>query len=170
MLVIRDQNPGDIPAILSLLEAAFQSCAESQAVGQLLQNRVQQVSLVAVSGDQIAGYILFSPVELEPIVGRFKLTGLAPLAVLPAFQNAGIGSQLVAAGLQRCRALEQDAVFVLGDPGYYQRFGFKRASSYGIANTYGVDEPFMLIDLVPGCLDGISGTAHYRPEFDAAGV
>jgi putative acetyltransferase len=51
---------------------------------------------------------------------------LAPLAVAPAWQKRGIGSALVKGGLSRFELQEDGIVFVYGDPGYYQRFGFSR--------------------------------------------
>jgi predicted N-acetyltransferase YhbS len=67
--------------------------------------------------------------------------------------------------LQRLVYRVTEAVLLLGEPGYYSRFGFERASDYGLGNEYGVDEYFMLIELRSGALDGSRGTVRYRPEF-----
>jgi putative acetyltransferase len=56
-------------------------------------------------------------------------------------------------------------VVVLGEPGYYTRFGFRRASVRGLGNEYGVDEYFMVAELEKGALDGVHGTVCYRKEF-----
>ncbi len=90
---------------------------------------------------------------------------LAPVGVLPEYQNRGIGSRLIRAGLETCGEAGYDAVVLLGEPGYYSRFGFERASDYGLGNEYGVDEPFMVAPLKSGALDGASGTVRYQPEF-----
>jgi putative acetyltransferase len=63
--------------------------------------------------------------------------------------------------------MRHDVVFVLGHPGYYPRFGFIAASRHHIRWERNVpDEAFMVAELLPGALDGLSGVVHYRPEFD----
>jgi putative acetyltransferase len=84
------------------------------------------------------------------------------MAVVPGRQRSGVGSALVRAGLAACRAAKAEAVFVLGHPNYYPRFGFEPAAARGIGNEYGAPpEAFMVLELVPGALSGVSGTAVY---------
>lgn len=92
------------------------------------------------------------------------------MAVLPEGQRQGIGSRLVRSGLDRLRDQACPFVIVLGHPKYYPRFGFERASKYGINSQWaGVpDEAFMIIVFDEGALQGVSGVARYRAEFDAA--
>ena len=73
------------------------------------------------------GHILFSPVSTSP-PGEAKGIGLAPVAVRPDVQSHGIGSQLIREGLRLCQELGYDYCVVLGDPKYYHRFGFEKAS------------------------------------------
>lgn len=54
---------------------------------------------------------------------------------------------------------------VLGDTEYDARFGFERASEYGLGNEYGADDGFMVMPLTDGALEDVSGTVTYRPEF-----
>ena len=61
-----------------------------------------------------------------------SILALAPMAVVPEHQRAGIGSALVRSGLDAAEALEEPLVVVLGHPWFYPRFGFKPASRYGI--------------------------------------
>jgi putative acetyltransferase len=56
-------------------------------------------------------------------------------------------------------------VVLLGEPGYYSRFGFERASAHGFSNEYGVDHEFMIVELRSEALEGSRGTVRYRPEF-----
>jgi putative acetyltransferase len=112
------------------------------------------------------GHLLFSPVQ---IVGRGtdlpKMVGLAPIGVLPEYQGRAIGSRLIREELGACREAGYGAAVVLGEPGYYSRFGFERASGKGLGNEYGVDEHFMVVELIDGALDSMSGTVRYREEF-----
>jgi len=91
------------------------------------------------------------------------------MAVVPELQKNGIGSQLVQSGLAELRAAGHELVVVLGHPAYYPRFGFGKASTYGIRSEYAVpDEVFMALELKPGVLRGRGGgVVRYRPEFAA---
>jgi len=91
------------------------------------------------------------------------------MAVVPELQKNGIGSQLGQRGLAALRAAGHELVVVLGHPAYYPRFGFGKASTYGIRSEYAVpDEVFMALELKPGVLRGRGGgVVRYRPEFAA---
>ena len=53
----------------------------------------------------------------------------------------------------------------LGEPGYYARLGFERASEYGLDNKYGADEGFMVKPPRERAVDNVNGIVAYRPEF-----
>ena len=90
------------------------------------------------------GNLLFSPVTTSP-PGEAKGIGLAPVAVRPDVQSQGIGSKLIREGLRLCQELGDDYCVVPGAPKYYQRYGFERASNFGLQNEYRVDNEFMVI-------------------------
>jgi putative acetyltransferase len=56
---------------------------------------------------------------------------LSPLGVAPTYQHRGIGRALCDAAVARARQLHAPAIFLEGDPGYYTRLGWQRASSRG---------------------------------------
>ncbi|MGH9905597.1 MAG: GNAT family N-acetyltransferase [Pyrinomonadaceae bacterium] len=64
-------------------------------------------------------------------------------------QRRGIDSTLVRAGLAACRTAGVRFVVVLGDPGFYERFGFERVSRRGLRNESGAESEFLVIQLVP---------------------
>jgi putative acetyltransferase len=161
---IRNEEPKDIKQVRKIVCAAFPSDAESKLVDLLRENGKAIISLVAINGDEILGHILFSPVTITPPTppDRVKGIGLAPVAVRPDVQSQGIGSHLIREGLLRCKVAGFDYCVVLGDPNYYQRFGFERASKYNVQNEYGLDHEFMLIRFTDCHL---SGLAQYAREF-----
>ena len=61
-------------------------------------------------------------------------------------------------------------VIVLGHPDYYPRFGFERASTYGLQDPWdGVpDEAFLVLFLDESLQLQVQGIARYRKEFDEA--
>ena len=168
MTVIRKESPADIPAIYRVNERAFEQTEEANLVDALRTNGKASISFVTENDGQIVGHILFSPVTLEPANKVLFALGLAPMAVLPEFQNQGIGSLLVNAGLDECRKQGCDFVAVLGHPAYYPRFGFVPSINFNIKSEYDVpDEVFMLLELKEGALSGCSGIIKYQPEFAA---
>jgi putative acetyltransferase len=125
--------------------------------------------MVAESGGEVVGHILFSPVSIEPPAQNWNALGLAPLAVIPGHQRQGIGGKLIKAGLQRCQELGFELVVVLGHPAYYPKFGFTTASDYGLDNEYQADEAFMVIGIQPGVLKKYEGLVKYATEFNEIG-
>ncbi|MGX5818925.1 GNAT family N-acetyltransferase [Chitinophaga lutea] len=168
-ITIRPEQPRDIAAISALHRAAFRGEGESQLVSRLRKSAyfIPELSLVGLQGDDLLGHILFSKVQIVDNDGReFETLALAPMAVTPAIQFSGIGSQLVRTGLDAARTLGYKSVVVLGHPTYYPRFGFVAASTWGITTSYKVpDEAFMALELMPGSLVGVSGRVIYPPEF-----
>jgi len=69
-----------------------------------------------------------------------RALALAPLAVWPERQGQGIGSALVHAGLEQADRGAWDAVFVLGAPRFYERFGFSAEAAKGFSCPYGGEE------------------------------
>jgi putative acetyltransferase len=125
---IRNEQPSDIPNIFKLTQAAFKDIEYSSHTEQFIVNALRDsqqltVSLVAEYEGQIIGHIAFSPVSISD--GTTDWYGLGPVSVQPEFQNQGVGSQLIHAGLDKLKTLEAAGCVLLGDPEYYARFGFK---------------------------------------------
>lgn len=164
-LTIRPEQPRDIPSVREVNLSAFPTSAEADLVDALRDAAAPTISLVADRLETVVGHIFFSPVTLAnwPDV---KVMGLAPMAVGPAWQRQGIGSALVAAGVESCRQRGSEAIVVLGHARFYPRFGFVPASRFGIRCEYDVpDDHFMALELEPGILSGKSGTIQYHPAF-----
>jgi len=169
MLTIRPEAPGDIESVRYVNEQAFGQEAEAEIVDKLRKRGVLTLSLVAVQENEVVGHIAFSPVVVESEHSSFQVIALAPMAVLPAYQRKGIGSQMVRAGLAECRRLGHEVVVVLGHPDYYPRFGFIPARPRGINCEFEVpEEAWMLLELREGVLTGRQGIVKFQPEFKEA--
>ena len=163
---IRAEKNRDKAAVQALNRAAFGSNAEADLVDALRAQANPVISLVAVDDGAVIGHIMFSPATLSADPDA-RAIALGPMAVAPERQRQGIGSALVRAGLDECRRLGFQSVFVLGHPQYYPRFGFLPASRFAIASQYDVpDEVFMAMELEPGALSGRAGVMHYHKAFD----
>ncbi len=164
-LSIRPEQPADAAAIRRVLEAAFPTAAEARLVELLRAGDHLVISLVAEWDDEIVGHIAFSPVEMDGVAGEGIGVGMAPVAVHPSYQHQGIGSRLIRVGLAACTRANHGFVVVLGEPAYYQRFGFTRADVHGLGNEYGADEAFMVLELRSGSIPANGGMVGYGPEF-----
>jgi putative acetyltransferase len=167
MVTIRPEKPEDIPAIRQVNTLAFGQPNEADLVDALRRAGVLTLSLLAVKDDLIVGHIAFSPVTVASDTTTIAAIGLGPMAVLPAFQRQGIGSQLMEAGLEACRKTAYGIVVVLGHPAYYPRFGFTPSKPHGIVWERDVpEEVFMVQELKEGALAKTKGVVTYRSEFD----
>jgi len=167
MIEIRPEITADIPAIRLVNERAFEQRTEADLIDALRRAGAITLSLVAVENERVIGHILFSPVTIESAGSSFPAIGLGPMAVLPHHQRKGIGSQLVRAGLDKCRAAGHEIVIVLGHAEYYPRFGFRPSKPLGIQWEHDVpEEAFMVCELREGALAGLQGTVKYHPAFD----
>ena len=153
---IRPERPGDAADIDRVHRTAFPGPEEAGLVADLRAAGRAAVSLVAVVDGTVVGHILLSPATPAPGLG------LAPLAVVPAFQRRGIGSDLVRAGLEAARSTGAAYVVVLGDPAYYGRFGFRPAASLGLSCVFGGGDAFQVLALGSA---PPAGRITYAPEF-----
>ena len=128
---VRDAVADDFPAIRSILIAAYPTAAEADLVERLRADGDAAIELVADDEGLIVGHVLFSPVEAP-----FRALALGPVAVLPQRQRQGIGSELISAGHWKALEAGWSAVFVLGEPDYYRRFGYDAALAAGFSSPY----------------------------------
>ena len=167
-MIIREEQSSDIDKIWKVNSEAFETVSEANLVNALRDSGCTFISLLAEVEGKVVGHILFTPVELTNGKNNLKIIGLAPMAVLNQYQNRGVGSKLVKAGLERCQSLAYDAVVVLGHPTYYPKFGFEPSVNYGIKSEYEVpDEAFMILELVPDALKNHMGVIKYHQAFNS---
>jgi putative acetyltransferase len=170
VITIRAEETQDAVRVRTVNQRAFGRAAEADIVERLRAACEDRVSLVAEEDGDVVGYVLFSPAVVEMRGRRVVGMGLAPLAVAPERQRQGIGAALVKRGLEILRERGCPFVVVLGHPDYYPRFGFERASAHGLTCQWeGVpDEAFMALGLDAVAMNGVSGVAAYRAEFNEA--
>jgi len=166
MLTMRHETDGDAPGIDMVLHACFPSAAEARLVSMLRASRNLSVSLVALWSERIIGHVASSPVETD---SGGRGLGLAPVAVLPEYRRQGIAGQLVEQAILASQRAGWTWMVVLGDPRYYQRFGFRPASRFQLRSVYGDGDVFQAQELRTGGMPPLGGMVRYREEFDACG-
>ena len=139
--MIRTEEPTDIEAIHSVTAAAFRKAehaapevdgepGEAALVGWLRADAgwIPELSLVAELDGVVVGHV----VATRGYVGEQPALGLGPLSVHPDQQGRGFGSALVYELLSRAGARGETLVALLGDPDYYERFGFRESTWFGV--------------------------------------
>ncbi len=174
LLAVQPERAGDEQAISRVHAIAFgagtgrSGNAEVRLVEQLRGSAawVPELSLVARYEGEVIGHLLFSRAAIETTDGDIDVLALAPLAVLPGFEPAFAGTRLMRAGLREAHRLGFRGVVVLGHPKYYRRFGYVSAADRGIRYPAPVPHAaWMMIELVPGGLSGVTGVVRYPPAF-----
>jgi putative acetyltransferase len=159
-MILRVEEPADAAAVREVVCAAFGGDAEARLVERLRAEGLARLSLVAAE-PEIVGHVLFSEIR----AGGRPALALAPLAVRPDRQRRGIGSGLVRRALDALRADGHGAVFVVGDPAYYGRFGFSGELARRFACRY-AGPAFQALELHGGALDGDAGDVVYPAAFE----
>lgn len=131
-MTVRVEIAKDAPAVARVLAAAFGRPDEAKMVEAIRASAgyVPELAFVAEDQGELVGYALLSYVALAG--SERRLLELAPLAVSPERQREGIGSALTRAALAAADARGEPLVLVLGHPGYYVRFGFRRSDELGL--------------------------------------
>lgn len=160
---VRAAVEADAAAIRAVLLAAFPTPLEADLVEALLRDGDVTASLVAEDAGAVVGHVLTSRMAAEADDRPLRAVGLAPLAVLPGRQLEGIGGTLVRAAIEAARADGEEIVFLLGEPGYYRRFGFSAAAAAPFASPYA--GPFFMAILLAERPAPRAGTAAYAPAF-----
>ena len=174
-VTVRSEKPGDEAAIHALIGAAFLGMAfsdgsEPDLVGQLRKDGDLALSLVAEQADHgpeghvvghVVGHVAFSRVTISDNSAGWY--GLGPVSVLPKFQRSGIGSALINQGIAELRQAGARGIVLLGDPGYYARFGFEHDPQLSYPGPPAEYFQRLVLDGVPP-----SGVVRYAGAFSAA--
>ena len=169
MMFIRQETAADHKAVYEVVKTALATAEHSDGNEQNLVNALRnsaaflpELSLVAVVGSKIVGHILYTKVD----IGGTTALALAPLSVLPRFQQQGIGKALMQTGHDIARELGFSYSVVLGSPDYYPKAGYTPADRFGIVPPFDVpDGHYMALKLNPHA-PHCQGTVKYDPAFD----
>lgn len=162
---IRKEASTDVAAIEAVTVAAFQNAAHTSHTEQFIVAALRDagqlsVSLVADNDGAVIGHVAVSPVTISDDTAGWL--GLGPVSVAPDHQGQGIGARLMAQALAELRASGASGCVVLGEPGYYSRFGFKAEPSLVLP---GVPPEYFQAVLFSGSLP--SGVVSYHESFAA---
>ncbi|WP_030686743.1 bifunctional class I SAM-dependent methyltransferase/N-acetyltransferase [Streptomyces globisporus] len=161
----RPEGDGDVAAVRAVNAAAFPTPEEAGLVDALRADAgawLPGMSYVAEAPDgTVAAHALISRCHVDGV----PAAALGPVAVAPEHQNAGAGQAVVRAVLDAARLRGEQLVLVLGHPEYYPRFGFVRASEYGIKPGFEVPDEAMMALVLDASVPVPPGTIAYPAAF-----
>lgn len=130
-------DPGDVEA---LLDAAFGADRHGRTAYRLREGvaAIPALSFAAWDDGRLVGTLQSWPVLLRTSAGTEPLVMVGPVAVEPEVQGLGIGKALMAALIEAADADGADALMMIGDPEYYERFGFTAQPAEG----WRIDGPY----------------------------
>jgi len=176
-VLIRREGETDADAIRAVTAAAFArpgapgqdpprpAPPEVRLVDELRASGawIPALSLVAIGpGGDVTGHVLCT----RGYVADVPVLALGPLGVRPDRQRAGVGSALMHAVLGAGDALGEPLVALLGDPGYYARFGFRLGREYQITPPVASWQPHFQVRLLTAYRPSARGMFRYAEPFD----
>ncbi|MCV6588459.1 MAG: N-acetyltransferase [Marinobacterium sp.] len=162
-ILIREETAADYSAIETLTIAAFAEMPYSQQtehhiIRALRSSDQLTLSLVAEQAGEVIGHIAVSPIILSD--GSSGWFGIGPLAVKPEHQQQGIGSKLIEAAISTLTQQQAAGLVLVGDPAYYNRFGFYASSQLLYPN---IPAEYMLVHPLQGEIP--EATVQFQPAF-----
>lgn len=165
-MIIRQEKKEEFREIYDMVKLAFETAQvsngkEQDFVNQLRaeSNYIPKLALVAEENGELIGHIMLTRTYVKEGAEKHTVLLLAPLSVKEAYRNQGVGGALIQESFRIAKNMGYKAVFLVGAPSYYQRFGFQSAAFFGIRHMTGIpDENVMACELEPGAFETIRGT------------
>lgn len=172
-MIIREKLLNDYKEVEKVIEESFKTAEftdnqEHNLVKRLRQSDefIKELSLLAEDNNKIIGHILLTKALIKDNDKSIETLALAPLSVLPEYQKSGIGKALMNKAIELSKELGYKSIVVLGHENYYPKFGFEKASTYGVKAPFEVpDEAYMILELIPNALKGVNGVVEYSKAF-----
>lgn len=163
--IVRQTTTADYSTVYDLIKTAFESAehrdGDEQDFAVGLRNGtgyIPELDLVAEHDGRIIGHILFTKTYVtRPDGSRYNTLLVAPLSVLIEYRSMGAGSALMQEGFRIAQTRGYESAFLIGDPNYYQRFGYTLTHLHGINHESMPKEYLMVKELVTGALNGVTG-------------
>ncbi|SEF69962.1 GNAT family N-acetyltransferase [Parabacteroides chinchillae] len=162
---VRQTTEADYSTVYNLIQIAFLTAEhrdgneQDYAVGLRNSDKyIPELDLVAEFGGKLIGHIMFTKTYVtKPDGSKYDTLLVAPLSVLLEYRSHGVGSALMKEGFRIAESLGYGSAFLIGDPNYYQRFGYRLSHLFGINHESFPVEYVMAKEITADSLDGISG-------------
>ena len=165
--IIRPETKDDYRAAESLAREAFWNvyrpgCMEHYVLHCYRDDPafVPELDFVMELNGELIGQVIYVRSEIDCDDGRkVPIMTFGPISIAPAYKRQGYGKQLLDYSMERAKEMGAGALAITGNIDFYGKSGFVPAKTKGVRYA---DDPeadyFLIRQLTPGYLDGISGT------------
>lgn len=121
---------------------------------------VQELDFVMESDGELIGQIIYVRSEIECSDGKkVPIMTFGPIGIAPKYKRQGYGKQLLDFSMEKAKEMGVGALAITGNILFYGKSGFVPAKSKGVRYADDLEADYFLIkELIPGFLEGISGT------------
>jgi predicted N-acetyltransferase YhbS len=95
-------------------------------------NYIPELALTIKDNSEIVGHIMLTKTYIDHQSKKFEALLLSPICIKLKYRNQGLASKLIRHSLQKAKEYGYKAVFLVGEPDYYKRFGFRPIKDFGI--------------------------------------
>lgn len=126
---------------------------------------VPELDFVMELDGRLIGQVMYVRSEIQCSDGRrVPIMTFGPIGIAPEYKRQGYGKRLLDYSMEKAKEMGAGALAITGNILFYGKSGFVPAKTVGV--RYAEDpeaEYFLIKELVPGFLDGITG-AYRDPE------
>ena len=171
-IMIRREVPTDYSAVEHLTREAFWNvyrpgCLEHYVIHVLRKDPafVPELDLVMEREGQLIGHIMYMRAAITADDGReIPIMTFGPISIRPDLQRQGLGKRLLDYSMGKAAELGVGALCIEGNLDFYGKSGFVVAGTRGV-RYHGEPEQeivpyFLLKELRPGFLEGVTGVYH----------
>jgi putative acetyltransferase len=155
-VAIRPSRPGDAAAILTVVSDAFaddtRNADEELHIVRTTWAVRRGRSLLEVVADDAGTVVAHAQAAPGRLDGHATLVaGVAPVCVAPSHQRRGTGTALMRRLIVMAEELDWPLLVILGEPAFYERFGFEAAGPLHLAYApVGAGNPHFQARRLPG--------------------
>ena len=172
-IIIRNETKSDHQAVEELVRESFWNvyrpgCYEHFVLHRLRDDPafVPELDLVMEKDGRLIGQNMFMRAVIKADDGRdIPIMAMGPICIAPEYKRQGYGKALLDHSLEKAAGCGCGALCFEGNIDFYGKSGFRYAREFGIRYhelPEGADDSFFLCrELIPGCLNGITGV--YAP-------
>ncbi|WP_176332556.1 GNAT family N-acetyltransferase [Candidatus Enterococcus lemimoniae] len=165
-MIIRLEQEKDFPVIYDFTKEAFKTAKvkdgeEQEFVKRMRksENYLPELAFVAEENMQIVGHIMLTKTRITNETRTMDGLILAPLTVRLDQRGKGVGAKLMTKAEQEAEKHGYSVIILIGDPAYYNRYGFEQASHLGITTDLEIPATYILAKRIgKNDIKDISGT------------
>lgn len=163
--IVRQTTEADYTTVYDLIKTAFLTAEHRDGDEQDFavnlrsgEGYIPELDLVAEIDGQLMGHIMLTKTYVaRPDGSQYDTLMVAPLSVLLEYRSTGVGSALMQEGLRLAMTMGYETAFLVGDPNYYQRFGYQPTQLFGISHESIPGEYVLVKEMKEKALNGVEG-------------